>query len=136
MLTPSGAAASASAYRTSMSATRDTANFSTASSPTVLGQELEHLHREVVVGGVEAVAAGVGQGEHLRRSATASRAVGALLPGDEMASLHQHVEVATNGGRREPETFGQGDGRGRAVLQDRPRHPLARGLVRLPTVDG
>ena len=64
-----------------------------------LGEEPDRLHGEVVVGLVEAVAAGLGQDEHLGRAATSAGAGGARLARLEGALLDQVVEVAAYGGR-------------------------------------
>ena len=48
------------------------------------------------------------------------------LPGLDGAFLEQVVEVAAYGGRREAQPHGQVCRGGRAVLQQRPRHPLTR----------
>ena len=96
-----------------------------------LGQEPERLQREVVVLLVEAVAAGVGDREHLGRPAPA--ATGAV--GSGVARLdghlgHQVVEMAAYGGGSQVEPGSQSrSGRG-ALLEDRPGHPLTGRLPR------
>ena len=100
-----------------------------------LGQEAERLQGEVVVLLVEAVATGLGDREHLGRTATAPRrTVGA--GGTRVARLdgrlgHEVVEMAAYGGRRQVEPSGQRR-RGRGpLLEDRPGHPLTGRLIGL-----
>ena len=94
-----------------------------------LGEEAQGGDREVVVLLVEGVAAGLGEREDLRRAAAAAGAVDPALPRLDGAVLDQVVEVAAHRGGRQGQPRGEVGGAGRAVLEDRPGHALARGCV-------
>jgi len=68
-----------------------------------VGQEFQGGDGEVVVGGVEVRAAGVGQDEHLGRASPPPGTVDALVPGEQQAAVDQDVEVPTDGGRGQPQ---------------------------------
>ena len=94
-----------------------------------LGQEADRLDGEVVVGLVEPVATGLGQGEHLGRATASADRADARLAGLEGALVDQLVEVAAYGGGSQLEALGERHGRGGTVDQDRPYDALARRLV-------
>jgi hypothetical protein len=99
--------------------------------PAGLGQEAEGAEREIVVLLVEAVATGLGEGEDLRRAASAAVAVDAGLTGLD-GTLGDHlVEVPADRGGRQLQPIGERGCGARTELEDRPGHPLTGGGVDL-----
>jgi len=95
-----------------------------------LGEVAQRLDGEVVVVLVEAVASSLGEHEHLGRAAAAAHAVHLRDASLQRALREQVVEVAADRGGGQLEPLRERRGRARAVLEDRPSHPLTRrGLV-------
>ena len=111
---------------------RRSAKARTASSPPVSARNRSACDGQVVVRLVEAVATGVGDREHLGRTAAAAGGAGGAWVARLDGPLgHQVVEMAAYGGRRQVEPGGQRR-RGRGpLLEDRPGHPLTGRLVGL-----
>ena len=96
-----------------------------------LGHEPHGLDGEVVVLLVEAVAAGLGQREHLGGATATAGAVDLLVARLHDGLADEVVEVTAHGGWGEVEQSREvRRGRG-AVLQDRARHAVTRGSVPL-----
>ena len=97
--------------------------------PGSLGQETQGAGGQVVIGVLKGTAASVGDREHPRRPATTAVAVDPGDPGLDHSVLPQVIEVAADGGRREPERGSQCCSGHRAVFQDQPGDTGARILL-------
>ena len=90
---------------------------------TLLRDVAQRARGEVVVGLVEGVPSCCGHREQPRRPATAAGEGGPGLPLLDQAVGQQRVEMAADGGRREPEPLGERSRGRRAALEDDPRDP-------------
>src|SRR5689334_22260300 len=86
-----------------------------------LGQETQRTAGQVVVGVLEGTAARVGDDKHLGRAAPAPVPVGPGRPGLDEALGQQVVQMAADGGGREPEPAAERGRGGRPELEDQPR---------------
>ena len=94
-----------------------------------LAQEAQRLDRQVVVLLVEALAAPLGEREHLGRPASTALGGASRLAGLHRSLRNQLVEVAAYGGRRKVQSLAERRSGGGTLDEDRPGHAMPRRLV-------